>query len=44
MFTRLLEAIGLGLDERRIPYMFIGGDAEYGQGLHRTTRGGMFCA
>ena len=38
MFTRLLEAIGLGLDERRIPYMIIGGQAVLIYGEPRLTR------
>jgi hypothetical protein len=38
MFTRLLEAIGLGLEERRIPYMIIGGQAVLIYGEPRLTR------
>ncbi len=38
MFNRLLEAIGLGLDERQIPYMIIGGQAVLIYGEPRLTR------
>lgn len=38
MFTRLLEAIGLGLEERRIPYMVIGGQGVLIYGEPRLTR------
>src|SRR5438094_1778890 len=38
MFIRLLEAIGLGLEERQIPYMIIGGQAVLIYGEPRLTR------
>jgi hypothetical protein len=38
MFTQLLERIALGLDERQIPYMIIGGQAVLIYGEPRLTR------
>jgi len=38
MFTRLLERIALGLEQRQIPYMIIGGQAVLIYGEPRLTR------
>jgi hypothetical protein len=38
MFQRLLEAVARALDERRIPYMVIGGQAVLVHGEPRLTR------
>ena len=39
MFTQLLERIALGLEQRQIPYMIIGGQAVLIYGEPRLTRG-----
>ena len=38
MFTQLLEQIALGLEDRQIPYMIIGGQAVLIYGEPRLTR------
>ena len=38
MFTQLLERIALGLEQRQIPYMIIGGQAVLLYGEPRLTR------